>query len=93
MNNSTTKTLATAPAVVISTWLVMMVGPFLPALAAWALIVGGLLTVGLLLLGVGESWPPGSCSEHADPPRPRMRPWARRWRSCASTSSVLRWSS
>ncbi|QOK24210.1 hypothetical protein IGS73_07580 [Janibacter indicus] len=55
MNKSTTKTLATAPAVVISTWLVMMVGPFLPALAAWALILGGLLTMGLLLLGVGES--------------------------------------
>lgn len=55
MNNLRAKALATTPGVVISTLLVMMVGPFLPALAAWALILGGLVAMALLLRGVGES--------------------------------------
>ena len=46
----TAKALAYTPRVLVSTVLTMMVGAVLPALAAWVLFVGGLLT-GALLLG------------------------------------------
>ena len=51
----TTKTLAYAPGVLISTVLTMVVGAVLPALVGWVVFVGGLLTMALLLGGVGET--------------------------------------
>lgn len=55
MSYSLTKTLATTPGVVISTLLVMTIGPVLPAPAAWVVLIGGLATMALLVCGVGES--------------------------------------
>ena len=55
MNRSTSKALATTPGVVISILLVMTIGPVLPALAAWVVLIAGPVTTVLLLCGVGES--------------------------------------
>ena len=55
MNRSTSKALATTPGVVISILLVMTIGPVLPALAAWVVLIAGPVTTALLLCGVGES--------------------------------------
>lgn len=50
----TTKVMAYAPGVLLSTVLTMVVGAVLPALVGWVVFVGGLVTAVVLLCGVGE---------------------------------------
>lgn len=49
-----TKALAYAPGVILSTVLTMVAGAVVPALVGWVVFAGGLLTMALLLGGVGE---------------------------------------
>lgn len=55
MSLTVRKVAAYAPAVALSTAVTVLVGALLPAVAAWALFVGGLAVTATLLTGRGES--------------------------------------